>query len=60
MITANISIPYVECTATVYQCKQPQQVIETDRNGKAWTIMGVMDILPDQTPIERIKRICSE
>ncbi len=33
-----------------------QQVIETDRNGKAWIIMGVMDILPDQTPIERIKR----
>ena len=23
---------------------------------KAWIIMGVMDILPDQTPIERIKR----
>ena len=26
-----------------------QQVIETDRNGKAWIIMGVMDILPTCT-----------
>ena len=30
-----------------------QQVIETDRNGKAWIIMGVMDILPDQTPYRK-------
>lgn len=33
-----------------------QQVIEKDRNGKAWIIMGVMDISPDQIPAERIKR----
>ena len=32
------------------------QVIQKDKKGKAWIIMGVMDILPDQTPIERIKR----
>lgn len=31
-------------------------VIEKDRNGKAWIIMGVMDIAPDQTPTEKIKR----
>lgn len=33
-----------------------QQVIQKDKNGKAWMIMGVMDISPDQTPTERIKR----
>jgi DNA-binding CsgD family transcriptional regulator len=33
-----------------------QQVIQKDKNGKAWMIMGVMDILPDQAPTERIKR----
>ena len=32
------------------------QVIQKDKNGKAWMIMGVMDIAPDQTPMERIKR----
>ena len=33
-----------------------QQVLEKDRNGKAWIIMGVVDISPDQTFTERIKR----
>lgn len=33
-----------------------QQVIQKDRNGKAWIIMGVLDISPDQTPVEKIKR----
>lgn len=33
-----------------------QQVIQKDRNGKAWIIMGVMDISPDQTPTGKIKR----
>lgn len=32
------------------------QVIQKDRNGKAWIIMGVMDLSPDQTPVDRIKR----
>lgn len=32
------------------------QVIQTDKNGKAWMIMGVVDISPDQTPAERIRR----
>ena len=32
------------------------QVIQKDKNGKAWMIMGVMDLSPDQTPMERIKR----
>ncbi len=32
------------------------QVIQKDKNGKAWMIMGVMDLSPDQTPAERIKR----
>ncbi len=32
------------------------QVIQKDKNGKAWMIMGVMDLSPDQIPIERIKR----
>ena len=32
-----------------------QQVIQKDRNGKAWIILGCMDISPDQTPAERIK-----
>lgn len=32
------------------------QVIQKDRNGKAWMIMGVMDLSPDQTTTERIKR----
>lgn len=33
-----------------------QQVMEKDRQGKAWIIMGVMDLSPDQTPRERISR----
>lgn len=33
-----------------------QQVIQKDRNGKAWMIMGVMDITPDQTPVGKVKR----
>ncbi|MFV0332288.1 MAG: LuxR C-terminal-related transcriptional regulator [Dysgonomonas sp.] len=33
-----------------------QQVIQKDRNNKAWIIMGVMDISPDQTSLERVKR----
>jgi len=32
-----------------------QQVIQTDLNGKAWIVMGMMDISPDQTPIDSIK-----
>jgi len=32
-----------------------QQVIQKDRNGKAWIIMGVMDISPDQELNEKIK-----
>lgn len=32
-----------------------QQVIEKDRNGKAWIIMGMMNISPDQLPSHRIK-----
>ena len=28
------------------------QVIQKDKNGKAWMIMGVMDLSPDQTPME--------
>lgn len=32
-----------------------QRVIQKDRNGKAWIILGCMDISPDQIPVERIK-----
>lgn len=32
------------------------QVIQKDKNGKAWIILGVMDLAPDQTPADRIKR----
>ncbi len=32
-----------------------QQVIETDANGKAWIIMGIMELAPDQTPADRVK-----
>ena len=32
------------------------QVIQKDKKGKAWMIMGVMDLSPDQTPAERVKR----
>lgn len=31
------------------------QVTQQDRNGKAWIIMGIMDISPDQTPLETVK-----
>lgn len=33
-----------------------QQVIQTDRNGKAWIVMGKMDISPDQIPSDKVKR----
>ena len=33
LLPANISIPYVECTATVYQCKQPAT---SHRNRPEW------------------------
>ena len=33
-----------------------QKVIQKDRSNKAWIIMGVMDISPDQTHTEKIKR----
>lgn len=32
------------------------EVVEKDRNGKAWIVMGVMNLSPDQTPTEKIKR----
>ncbi len=32
-----------------------QQVIETDRHGKAWIVMGMMELAPDQTPADRVK-----
>lgn len=31
------------------------QVSQQDRNGKAWIVMGIMDIAPDQTPLDTIK-----
>lgn len=33
-----------------------QQVIQKDKNGKAWIVLGVMDISPDQTHTERVRR----
>lgn len=33
-----------------------QQVVEKDRSGKAWIIMGIMDISPDQILSKTIKR----
>jgi DNA-binding CsgD family transcriptional regulator len=33
------------------------QVIQKDRNGKAWIIMGIMNVAPDQTPSDKVKRI---
>ena len=33
-----------------------QQVIQKDRCGKAWIIMGVMDISPNQIPVDKVKR----
>ncbi|MDR2010994.1 MAG: LuxR C-terminal-related transcriptional regulator [Bacteroidales bacterium] len=32
------------------------QVIQKDSNGKAWIIMGIMNISPDQMPSEKVKR----
>lgn len=32
-----------------------QEVIQTDQTGKAWIIMGAMDISPDQNPLDNIK-----
>lgn len=32
------------------------QVFQQDKNGKAWIIMGMMDLSPDQTPAEKVKR----
>lgn len=32
------------------------QVIQKDKNGKAWIVMGVMDLSPDQTPAGRVRR----
>lgn len=32
------------------------QVVQTDRNGKAWMILGIMDISPDQLPATHVKR----
>lgn len=32
-----------------------QRVIQKDKNGKAWIVMGIMDIAPDQTPSNTIK-----
>lgn len=32
-----------------------QRVIQTDRKGKAWMVMGMMDIAPDQTPARRVR-----
>ncbi|MDL2277317.1 LuxR C-terminal-related transcriptional regulator [Parabacteroides sp. OttesenSCG-928-G07] len=33
-----------------------QQVLEKDRNDKAWIVMGIVDISPDQISAEKIKR----
>jgi len=35
-----------------------QQVMQTDRNAKAWIIGGEMDIAPDQSPADTIKYSC--
>ncbi|MDU1890133.1 MAG: LuxR C-terminal-related transcriptional regulator [Dysgonomonas sp.] len=32
------------------------QVIQRDRNNKAWIVMGIMDISPDQTLSDKVKR----
>ena len=32
-----------------------QQVVETDSEGKAWIIMGMMELAPDQTPADRVR-----
>jgi DNA-binding CsgD family transcriptional regulator len=33
-----------------------QHVIEQDRNGKAWMVMGIIDLSPDQLFSEKVKR----
>ena len=52
---------------TIYQCRMRnkeglyvnitsrQQVLETDRKGKAWIIMGIIELSSDQTPADRVK-----
>lgn len=32
------------------------QVIQKDKNGKAWIVMGIMEISPDQISAEKVKR----
>ncbi len=32
------------------------QVIQTDKSGKAWIVMGIMEISPDQLPASHVKR----
>ncbi len=32
-----------------------QQVIETTADGKAWIVMGMMELAPDQTPTDRVR-----
>lgn len=32
------------------------QVFQQDRNGKAWIVMGSMEVSPDQSPTEKVKR----
>lgn len=32
-----------------------QQVIETDNHGKAWIVMGMIELAPDQTLVDRVK-----
>jgi DNA-binding NarL/FixJ family response regulator len=32
-----------------------QQVVETDRNGKAWIVMGMLELAPDQSPATHVK-----
>ncbi|SBW02478.1 LuxR C-terminal-related transcriptional regulator [uncultured Dysgonomonas sp.] len=32
------------------------QVIQTDKNGKAWIVMGIMEISPNQLPTNHVKR----
>lgn len=33
-----------------------QHVVQKDKNGKAWIVMGIMDISPDQVPATEVKR----
>ncbi len=32
-----------------------QQVIETTADGKAWMVMGIVELAPDQTPTDRVR-----